>query len=186
MTDLTTERLVLREFEPADWRAVQEYASDPEVVRYVTWGPNTVEETREFLKRTEDARHREPRRKYSLAVTLRRTGGLLGACGLYISRPQDLGGHIGYVLRRDAWGRGYATEAASRLLQFGFGELGLHRVFATCDVENRASAHVMEKLGMRREGRFREDVRNRGQWRDTYLYAILEGEWRCTTLTTSC
>ena len=85
---------------------------------------------------------------------------------------------IRYVLHRDYWGRGRAAEAAGLLLQLGFGQLGLSRIWATCDVENRASARVLEKIGMQREGRLRRNLLIRGRWRDSYLYAILADDWR--------
>jgi hypothetical protein len=74
------------------------------------------------------------------------------------------------------WGKGYATETANALVDFGFDKLNLHRVFATCDPANTASAHVLEKIGMKREGRMREHMWARGKWRDSLLYAILEHE----------
>jgi [ribosomal protein S5]-alanine N-acetyltransferase len=86
-------------------------------------------------------------------------------------------GVIGYSLAQQYCGHGYATEAASSLLWFGFESLGLHRISATTDVRNFASWRVMEKLEMRREGHFRENVWQRGQWRDSFLYAILAHEW---------
>ena len=58
------------------------------------------------------------------------------------------------------------------------GPLSLHRIWATCDVDNRASARILEKVGMRREGHLRHSVRRKGEWRDSYLYAILEPEWQ--------
>ena len=89
----------------------------------------------------------------------------------------------GYMFIHCLWvvgkskGQGYATEAARALVSFGFGTLRLHRVFATCDVRNVASARVLEKVGMRREGHCRGDKWVRGQWRDSYIYAMLEDEW---------
>ena len=74
-------------------------------------------------------------------------------------------------------GTGVVTEAARALLGAGFRHLDLHRVFATCDVRNTGSYAVMEKLGMRREGRLRRDRQVKGAWRDTYLYAILAEEF---------
>ncbi len=85
---------------------------------------------------------------------------------------------IGYVLRRDAWGHGYATEAARTLLAFGFERLELRRIFADCHPANAASWQVMEKLGMRREGHFREEKLVKGEWWDRYVYAMLAREWR--------
>ena len=174
---LTTERLILRTFVEDDWRAVHEYASDPEVVRCMPWGPNTEEVTREFVRRATTAATEQPRLKYDFAVTLRDSGRLIGACGIYLRLDRHQA-HIGYVLNRAFWGKGCATEAARALADFGFGELKLHRIFATCDVANPASAHVLEKLAMRREGLMRQDVWEKGRWRDSLLYAVLEDEWQ--------
>jgi ribosomal-protein-alanine N-acetyltransferase len=85
---------------------------------------------------------------------------------------------IGYVLNRKYWGHGYMTESACTILDVAFKQLKLHRVWATCDTRNRSSYRVMERLGMRREGLFVKDAMEKGEWRDTYLYAILAEEWR--------
>jgi ribosomal-protein-alanine N-acetyltransferase len=69
-------------------------------------------------------------------------------------------------------------EAARAMLDFGFRTLGLHRIMAYCAAENTASAHVLEKLGMAREGCLRESWRIKGRWHDSLMYAILEHEWR--------
>ena len=173
---LRTPRLVLRPLEASDWHAVHEYASDPEVVRYMPWGPNTEEQTHEFMQRAIVSAAERPRIKYDFAITLRDGGRLIGACGIYL-RDERRQAYIGYVLHRAFWGKGYATELASALLAFGFGELKLHRIIATCDLLNTASAHVLEKIGMRREGVMRQDVWEKGQWRDSLAYAFLAEEW---------
>ncbi|MCK4510553.1 GNAT family N-acetyltransferase, partial [bacterium] len=80
-------------------------------------------------------------------------------------------------LRRDAWGRGLAMEAAAGLIGFGFEQLRVHRIWATCDTRNVRSARVLEKAGMKLEGIMRDDTWLRGQWRSSRLYSILEGEW---------
>jgi RimJ/RimL family protein N-acetyltransferase len=82
-------------------------------------------------------------------------------------------GEIGYVLAREFWGHGYATEAARRLLTFGFDELDLHKITATCDPENRASVAVLTKNGMYQEGVLRDHVYVRGQWRDRLLFGVI-------------
>lgn len=71
------------------------------------------------------------------------------------------------------WSKGYATETAKALVEFGFKKLCLHRVFATCDPENTASARVLEKTGMKLEGHIREHKLVKGKWRDSLLYAII-------------
>ncbi len=175
---LSTARLVLREYVEDDVAAVHAYAGDPEMTRYMAWGPNTERDTREFIREASAARAAAPRLIYDLAVTLRDGGRLMGGCGLRISEPRHRGGFIGYILHRDAWGRGYASEAAGALVDFGFGTLGLHRIYAVCDPANAASARVLEKLGMRREGLLREHRWEKGRWVDELLYALLEREWR--------
>ena len=175
---LPTERLVLREFTKGDWQAVHEYASDPEVVCYMDWGPNTQEETRDFIKRAMASYEKDPRQEYQFAVTLEEENRLIGSCGLCVSNPDHQEAWIGYCINRHYWGKGYATEVARRLVAFGFDELKLHRIFATCGPQNERSVSVLEKAGMRREGRLREHKCVKGKWRDSFLYAILNNEWK--------
>jgi RimJ/RimL family protein N-acetyltransferase len=175
---LETPRLVLREFSEDDATAVHAYASDAEVVRYLDWGPNTREDTARFLVTARAARDAGPRTTYHLAIVLKTAEHLVGGCRIEIRNPANGNGDLGYVLHRQAWGHGYATEATRALLAFGFGRLALHRIWATCDVENQASVRVLEKIGMGREGHLRHNVRRKGEWRDSYLYATVEPEWR--------
>ena len=177
---LHTDRLTLREFVESDWQAVHAYAADPQVVRFMAWGPNTEEETREFIRRVMSHQDEAERRQFRFAVVLAAQERLIGACSLCISNPANREAWIGYVYHRDAWGHGYATEVAGALVAFGFGRLGLHRIFATCDPRNTGSARVLEKAGMTREGHLRQHKWERGAWRDSYLYAVLEDEWTVT------
>ena len=174
--ELETPRLVLRELRADDAREIQEYAGDVEVVRHLDWGPNTLADTEQFLALASASRGETPRTAYHLATVLKSSGRLIGGCRIEIRSPTHAAGDLGYVLARTAWGRGYATEAGGALLEFGFERLALHRIWATCDVENHASARVLEKIGMRREGQLRQNVRRKGEWRDSYLYAILGPE----------
>ena len=171
-----TERLLLRDLMEADWHSVHWYASDPEVVRYMNWGPNTEEETKGFIQRALAGQKEKPRRNYTVAIVLRDENKLIGGCSICVSNPDNREGWIGYCLNRYFWGKGYATETANGLVDFGFDKLSLHRIFATCDPANTASAHVLEKIGMEREGRLREHTWARGKWRDSLLYAILDHE----------
>ena len=88
-------------------------------------------------------------------------------------------GNIGYELNPDYWGRGYATEAAWAMLSrsYGFDHLGLPRIWAELNAENAASAHVLEKVGMRREAHFREQDYFKGRWWGGMVHAILDREW---------
>jgi RimJ/RimL family protein N-acetyltransferase len=141
------------------------------------WGPNTEEETRAFIAETMRSREASPRLHYTLAVTLAGSGEVIGGCRIWIESPEHRDASIGYSLARQHWGRGYATELARGLLQFGFEALGMHRIWAIVEPENVASARVLEKVGMQREGRLRDHRYAKGRWRDSVLYAILAPEW---------
>jgi RimJ/RimL family protein N-acetyltransferase len=174
---LETPRLVLREFAEDDAAAIQQYAGDVEVVRYLDWGPNTPEDTAQFLTLVRAARDTAPRTAFHLGIVLKTGGALIGGCRIEIRSAANEHGDLGYVLGRRHWGQGYTTEAVRALVGFGVGRLGLHRLWATCDIDNHASARILEKMGMRREGRLRQIARRHGEWRDSYLYAILGPEW---------
>ena len=169
--ELVTERLVLREYRADDVDAVQDYASDPEVWRFMHWGPNTRDDTAAFLASVVGSALERPRSSYELAITLQ--GAVIGGVGLRVQSEAHRRGDMGWVLRRDTWGHGYATESAQALLAFGVASLGLHRVEATCDPANTASARVMAKLGMAYEGHLRDHLLVRGAWRDSLLHAVV-------------
>jgi RimJ/RimL family protein N-acetyltransferase len=168
------ERLVLREFRDDDFEAVHAFTSDPDVVRYLPWGPNSEDDTRRFLARAHGYRAGDPRWIFELAVARREGGEVIGGIGLHRDGSNAV---MAYSGGRSAWGRGYATEAAGLALGFGFRELELHRIWAVCDPENSGSARVLRKLGMRQEGHLREAVQIRGEWRDSLIFAILRSEW---------
>jgi RimJ/RimL family protein N-acetyltransferase len=174
---LETPRLILRDFLPTDVEAVHRYASDPRVVVYQDWGPNTLLETQDFIRRMLEINGSEPRLAFHFAVVLKDSGELIGGCSLWVPKLSNSEGLIGYVLHPDHWGRGIATEASRGLLRHGFTALQLHRISATCDPGNTASARVLEKLGMKREGHLREHIRTRDYWRDSLVYGILDREW---------
>jgi len=182
ITDLRLERLRLREWREDDWRAAHAYASDPEVVRYMDWGPNTKEETRSFIAASMWAAQATPRTRYDLAVTLSEGAEVIGGCRIWIESAEHRDASIGYSLARAHWGHGYATELARGLIRFGFETLGMHRIWAIVEPENTASARVLEKAGMQREGRLRDHRYAKGRWRDSALYAILAQEWAVARL----
>lgn len=173
---LESGRLKLREIRDEDFDAVHAYASDLEVVRFMTWGPNTEQDTRDFLTQVQASRACEPRRGYEFGVEARDAEALMGVVSLHLT-PDERAAELGYCYQRDAWGRGVATEAAEAILAFGFDVLHLHRVSARCDPENAASARVLQKVGMTQEGLLREDVTIRGTYRDTLVFGLLEHEW---------
>lgn len=172
-----TDRLLLREFVAEDWRAVLAYQSDPRYLRYYEWEERTEADVRAFVRMFVGYQRETPRRRFQLAITLPDTGHLIGNCGIRVRNPAARSADIGYELDPEQWGHGYATEAARAMLAFGFGPLGLHRIEAHCLAENTGSAYVLEKIGMCREGRLRDNEWFKGRWWDTLLYAIVEDEY---------
>jgi RimJ/RimL family protein N-acetyltransferase len=174
---LRTARLWLREFRQDDFDDVHAYATQAEVVRYMDWGPNTPQETQGFLDRMFEAQATWPRDDVNLAIEHAKDRRVIGAIRLGLNKPAEQSADLGYSINRDYWGRGITTEAARALAGVAFRALGVHRLWAWCDIRNVASYRVMEKLGMRREGTFRENVHVKGAWRDTYVYAMLDREF---------
>ncbi len=175
---LQTNRLILREFRKSDLNPVYEYISDPQAAMYMTWSDAmTRKDTAHFIKRSISYQNQQPRGKFELAITLKDKDIPIGGCGLRVESFLHKKADIGYIINRKYWGNGYATEASRRLILLGFKELGLHRIFATCDVKNTASIRVLEKLGMTREALFREDYFIHRKWRSSFMYAILESEY---------
>ena len=174
---IPTARLLLREFRQSDLDDVQAYAADPAVARFMDWGPNTLAQTAEFMDRKLEEQSRWPRDEVTLAVEHLAEARVIGSIRLAVSDRASLAGDFGYSLNSAYWRQGYATEAAAALIDIGFKVLGLHRIWAECDVENVASFGVMEKLHMRREARFSHGKLVKGAWRDRYVYALLADEW---------
>jgi len=174
---ITKNRIFLRDFKTADFEAVQKYASDPEVVKFVPWGPNTEDDTKNFLKEAVKSAKANPRENYELAIILSSTKQLIGGARLFITSWENKTGMLGYCLNQDFWHRGLASEATQALLELGFLKLKLHRLIATVDTENYRSIKVLEKLKFRKEANFKQDVLIKNKWRDSYLYAILAEEF---------
>ena len=176
--ELVTERLLLRELALSDAEACNAYESDPEVVRHQSHGVRTLDESRDYIARVRAESDVTPRSLFDLAVIEKAAGTLVGRIGLGVRDPEAREAALWYVVRRDRWGRGLIVEAARALLDWGFGERALHRVYVDVDVRNAASLRVADKLGMRREAHFVENAWVKGEWTDSVICAVLAREWR--------
>ncbi|MDX5459092.1 GNAT family N-acetyltransferase [Micromonospora tulbaghiae] len=175
---LTTPRLLLRPVTPGDLDDVHAWQRRPDVVRWMRGArPRMREESRSSVAAmaAEDALRAE-----GDCLTLAVVGDarVIGAVELVWRSRVDSTAELGYVFHPAHGGRGLATEAAGALLDWGFGEFGLHRVMARCHADNEPSARLMARLGMRREARHVRSYRFRGEWADQLVYAILADEWR--------
>lgn len=127
------------------------YAQDPEVARYVTWRPHrSTKDTRAYLR--DCAEGWDKSGPFTWAITLRENGRLMGTIEL---RPLGHRVEVGYVLGRAWWGRGFMTEVMRAVTDWALAQPDIYRVWAVCDVDNRASARVLEKAGLEREGMLR-------------------------------
>jgi RimJ/RimL family protein N-acetyltransferase len=157
--------LTLRRLTLDDTAAVHGWASLPEACRYQAWGPNTYAQTQAYMRNVVAA----PADRQVFGVVV--DGDLVGSAELRLHGPSTA--EIVYGIHPRRWGQGFATAAARELLRVGFGVYERHRIFATCDPRNLASAAVLRKIGMRYEGRMRGTALIRDGWRDSDLYAIL-------------
>jgi len=175
---LETVRLWLRPFQAADLPAFIAYRSDPEVARYQSWeAPYSRVQAEAFLAELDTMPPIPVGAWYQLAIEVKGHSPIIGDCAFHILPPDGQQAEIGYTLSRAAQGQGYATEAVHRLLDFLFRDLGLHRVQAICDADNDASSRLLERVGLRREAYFVENIWFKGRWGSEYAYAILAAEW---------
>ena len=177
-----TERLILRDFEPDDYEDVHAYSSDYENVRHMMFGPNTPQQTHDYLeKQCREECEAVPRMHYNLAIVRKTDRKVIGGISLHLNWRRD-DGILGLILNRHESGHGYVTEALRGALSFYFDTLELHRVHAVCDVRNGAMIRVFEKTGFRNEGCMLQRGKSRPEepepYFDQYGFAILRGEWQ--------
>lgn len=172
MPTLTTERLRLRPMHVTDAQDMFDYAKRPSVTAFLLWDPHpNISYTRDYLRYIES--------RYSLgdfydwAIVELESGRMIGTCGFARINTDHDSAEIGYVLHPDFWGRGYAAEAAASVIEFGFSQLGLHRIEARFMKGNEPSLRVMEKLGMTFEGYHTDEIFVKGSYRTVGTCAVI-------------
>ena len=172
---LATSRLVLREFVEDDWRWVHAVET-PDVVRYMTQDPATPESARAYIERVQRLAAEDPRRIFDFAVVrAAEPERVIGRSGMGLEAHHNA--QVWFLLDPQHRAQGYATEATRAVIDFAFDRLGVHRVYGDCDPRNTASAQLMERLGMRREAHHVENWFLKGEWCDSWIYAVLDREW---------
>lgn len=170
---LRTERLVLRGFEASDAERVQELAAEREVAVNTMNIPHPYPEGGAAAWIAAQDEKPDPD-DVRFAID---DGQLVGSIGLRVQRNFERA-ELGYWIGKPFWGRGYATEAVSAVIRYGFEELHLHRIYAGYFHRNERSARVMVKNGMTYEGRLRQHVKKWDEFVDVVYYGILREEWR--------
>jgi len=173
---IRTERLVLRPYEERDYDGLHALYSDADVARWLYNEPHTPEESRAKLARKIAGTALTEEQGLSAAVE-RRDGTYVGDVVLFYMAPAEHRSvELGFSFLPAHQGHGYAAEAARALVDWAFG-VGFHRVYGRLEPRNVASARVLEKLGMRKEGELVENEWVKGEWQSEAVYAILDREW---------
>jgi len=174
---LTTNRLLLRQIQAKDAEALFPIFSDAEAMQFYGHEPHrTIDDTRELIRQMEGRYAR--RESIRWGITLKGEDRLIGTCGFHHFDEGFHRAETGYELHRDFWGKGIMTEAMRAILDYGFGELGLHRVEAIIDIVNERSKALLVKLGFRYEGNLRGRFYFQGRFEDEHYFGLIKGEWK--------
>jgi [ribosomal protein S5]-alanine N-acetyltransferase len=174
---IKTVRLLLRPFTLADAPDFQRLAGDRDIASTTSSIPLPYEDgIAEHWIATHQRRF-ELGTGLDLAITHDAESALVGALGLRFELEHDRA-ELGYWVGKPYWGRGYATEAARALVEYGFDTLGLHRIYARYLTRNPASGRVLHKIGMTHEGHRRQHEKKWGVWEDDELYGMLRDDSR--------
>ena len=172
---LQTPRLLLRHFRADDAPRLAAYRNDPAVARYQSWGlPYTGAQALDLIGSMQGRQPGQPG-WFQMAAADRASGLLIGDLAFRAFEVQHA--ELGFTFAPEVQGQGYATEAASSLLEYAFDTLRLHRIVAGADPRNQPSARLLRRLGFRHEGRFLESYRSEEGWLDDDQYALLAHEW---------
>ncbi len=161
-----------------DLQDIHQLHSIPETDKFNTLGiPENIQVTERIVSEWMAAQKTDTRTSYIYTISLLQSNQFIGLIALQLRESKFKSAEAWFKIDLHYWKNGYATEALSALLAFGFNELSLHRIEAGCAVGNIGSARVLENAGMIREGEKRQVLPIRGEWVDAYSYAILKEEF---------
>jgi len=172
---LSTERLILRPFKPADAAEVQRLAGDEDIARNVLAMPYPYLDGMAESWIETQAQDFKDGKSAIFAITLKNNGRLAGAIGLSLQAPYQLA-EMGYWVGKEFWGNGYCTEAVRAIIRFGFSQPGLHKISASHFSNNPASGRVMQKAGMKYEAKLLSHMLHWGEYKDLVFYGIWKEE----------
>jgi ribosomal-protein-alanine N-acetyltransferase len=176
---LETERLQLRPYKPADAARVRQMCDDWDIASTTLALPHPYPEGAAEKWISTHADSFGQGKEVTLAITVRPGGTVVGSMALSVNKNHNRG-ELGYMIAKEHWNRGYCTEAARAMMQYGFATMGLNRIQAMHFPRNPASGRVMQKLGMTSEGLLRQYVLNRDSPEDVAMYSILRSEFELT------
>ena len=179
---LKTRRVILRRLTQTDLTDFLYYRSKAAIARYQLWEPFTSEQTEQYIEQYMHSQPGMPGEWFQLGIIDRNTNRLIGGCSIKMDAFDPRIAEVGLNISRDFQKQGMAIETLSALFDYAFTELRVHRIFAITDCENIACVKLLERLKMRREGHYLENIWFKGGWGSEYCYAILENEWPVSRL----
>jgi RimJ/RimL family protein N-acetyltransferase len=174
---LTSDRLELRKLRKDDAEGLCAYRSLPEVARYQSWESFDLKDAVRLIESQSEAEPGIPGTWLQLAIVNAASQELIGDCGLHFRKDDPRQVEIGITLSPRFQGHGNAGEAVECVLQYVFGRLDIHRVFASIDVLNLSAIALFRQLGFRQEAYLVENVWFKGQWGSEHVFALLKREW---------
>ena len=167
----------MRLLRKSDLEHIHELNSLPETDAFNTLGISAnIDATKLIMQGWMEEYRTSPVKAYTFVIEHKERRTFVGMIGLRLGKPTYKIGEVWYKLHVREWGKGYATEALKRLIEYGFVNLLLHRIEAGCAAENIGSVRVLEKAGMKREGMRRKALPLKTGWADNYIYGILEDD----------
>lgn len=177
-----TSRLIVSRLRMQDAASLFLCRSHPDVMRYQTWRPGSVEEVERFVDQQQQLAFDVPGTWFQLGIHERDAGLLVGDLGVHFLEPDARQVEFGVTVSPDEQGRGIASEAVTALFDHLFERSDRHRIEASVDPRNVASAALMRRLGMREEALHRESVWHDNAWADDQRFAVLRREWESRSL----
>lgn len=178
---LESERILLRNINITDLDDFLYYRSNPEVATYQGWEPFNKEDAATYINIYKDNVPGIPGDWCLFAIIHKDDNKLIGDCSIRLNKDEPRIAEVGCSLSPDYQGRGMAKETVSLVMDYAFNELNVHRFVGITDAKNEASLKLMERLGMRKEGHFIQNIWFKGAWGDECSYAILKEEWQNMT-----
>jgi ribosomal-protein-alanine N-acetyltransferase len=175
---INTERLILRPISESDAPDIYNNVKEYDIAKWTINIPHPYPKDGaiKFIKQTKELMKKGL--SYELAIQIKSTKEVVGVISLMKVDRRHKNAEIGYWVVKKFWNRGIATEAASKVMEFGFQVLNLERIYAKCFHNNEVSRKVMEKVGMKLEGKFRHEVFKENKFIDTLYYGILKEDWK--------
>ncbi len=175
---INTERLILRPISESDALDIYKNVKEYDIAKWTINIPHPYPKDGaiKFIKQAKELMKKGL--SYELAIQIESTKEVVGVISLMKVDRRHKNAELGYWVAKKFWNRGIATEAATKVMEFGFQVLNLERIYAKCFHNNKASRKVMEKIGMKNEGKFRHEVFKENKFIDTLYYGILKEDWK--------